>query len=158
MPTDGTDMKYNYSKHMYVLDVLYCKSELGIDFEISEGSMTKAKNKLLRISKAVYTYLYAFTRYYKQMEYWLANDSDLRQPILDMLEEQAIYEYNMSAEMLSMQSGVNVLTGQNIKLSNFRGEVRIAPNIPLIVQRYHLDFTGNRFLTDFKGDYTTDSY
>jgi len=154
----GTDMSYNYTKHFYTLNVDYVKNELGIDFVESEGSLTKAKDKMLQISRTIYNYIYKHTHYKAQTEYWLATDSDLRPIILSVLEEQARYEYDVNAEYLSKQSGLNVLNGVQININKFRGEARISPDAIDILRQNKMLYVGQRFFTTGSASYEVDGY
>lgn len=158
MPTNGTDMRYNLTKHLYVLELGYVKKELGLDFVEKEGSETKAKDKMYQISRTIYNYIYKHTHYRNQMEYWLATDSDIRPMILQALEEQARYEYEMDAEFLSKQSGVNVVNGIQIPLARFRGDMRISPDAVDYLRDKKLLYMGQRFFTNSEHDYTEDGY
>lgn len=158
MPTDTNQMKYNYDKHLYILDLTYLKSTLGLDFEVSEGSETKAKDMLYQISRTIYNYIYKHTHYRDFMEYRLAFDEDLRDIIQNVLEEQARYQYLMNAQYLAYQSGVNVINGTQIPLSKFRGDARISPDAIDLLRSKKLLFTGQFFRVPISYDYTEMGY
>ncbi len=158
MPTDTTQMKYNYDKHLYILTLNYLKSDFGLDFIEKEGSETKAKDRLFQISRTIYNYIYSHSHYIKAMEYYLATDDELRSTIQSALEEQARYEYEMSAEFLSYQSGINVLNGIIIPKDRIRGIMRIAPEAENILRNNRLLYQGQRFLLKTEYNYDTDGY
>jgi hypothetical protein len=92
------------------------------------------------------------------MERWLALDEDLRPVIQMILEEQARYEYEMSAEFLSYQSGINVLNGIIIPLEKFRGVARIAPEAENLMRQNRLLYQGQRFLLEKEFNYEEEQY
>jgi len=146
-------MKYNYDKHLYVLEIEHLKNNFALDFMEKEGSKTKAVDRLYRISRTVYNWIYAHTHYIKQMEYWLAFDEDLRPVIQNALEEQARYEHEMNAEFLTYQHGVNVINGMIIPLNRFRGEAQIAPQVQNILRNAGILYQGQRFLTKLRSSF-----
>ena len=157
MPTDSNEMKYSKKYHMYILDVEHVKKEFGLDFVARDGSLTKAKDTMYKISRTVYQFIYGHTRYKKELEYWLAKDEELRPIILQVLEEQARYEYETNAEYLSIQSGINVLNGVQIALKNLRGLVRIAPAVEEILRNSELLYQGQRFIPMSRDTFDYDS-
>jgi hypothetical protein len=146
MPTDSKEMKYSKKYHMYLLDVENLKSDLGLDFVARDGSLTKAKDTMYKLSRTVYQFIYGHTRYKKELEYWLAKDEELRPIILQVLEEQARYEFETNAEYLSIQSGVNLLNGVRVPLKELRGLVRVAPAVEEILRNTGLLYQGQRFI------------
>jgi hypothetical protein len=158
MPTNTTAMNYDYNKHLYILNFVYVNSEFGLDFVEKEGSEVKAKDRMYQISRTIYNYIYAHTHYIKPMQRWLALDEDLRPVIQSLLEEQARYEYEMSAEFLSYQSGINVLNGIVIPLDKFRGVARIAPEAENIMRQNRLLYQGQRFLLEKEFNYEEEEY
>ena len=158
MPGNTTAMSYDYNKHLYILNFEYVNSEFGLDFVEKEGSTVKAKDRMYQISRTIYNYIYAHTHYIKAMEKWLALDEDLRPFIQMALEEQARYEYEMSAEFLSYQSGINVINGIIIPIDRFRGQVRISPEAENILRNNRLLYQGQRFMLETEYDYTEDEY
>jgi hypothetical protein len=158
MPENTTAMSYDYNKHLYILNFEYVNSEFGLDFVEKEGSTVKAKDRMYQISRTIYNYIYAHTHYIKAMEKWLALDEDLRPFIQMALEEQARYEYEMSAEFLSYQSGINVINGIIIPIDRFRGQVRISPEAENILRNNRLLYQGQRFMLETEYDYTEDEY
>ena len=158
MPENTTAMSYDYNKHLYILNFEYVNSEFGLDFVEKEGSTVKAKDRMYQISRTIYNYIYAHTHYIKAIEKWLALDEDLRPFIQMALEEQARYEYEMSAEFLSYQSGINVLNGIIIPLDKFRGVARIAPEAENLMRHNRLLYQGQRFMLETEYDYTEDEY
>jgi hypothetical protein len=157
MPTDTDSMKYDLTYHKYILDVAAFNTKTGIDFVAIEGSLTKAKDMMYRISRTVYNFIYAHTHYRNQMEYWLATQTDLRPIIQEALEEQARYQSDMSAEFLKYQSGINFQNGMQIPMDRIRGEVSISPDTVAILRDNKLLYTGQRFYVETH-DYTTDGY
>lgn len=153
MPTDSKEMKYSKKYHMYLLDVEHVKNEFDLDFVERDGSLTKAKDTMYKLSRTVYQFIYSHSRYKKQMEYWLAKDEELRPVILQVLEEQARYEYEMNAEYLSIQSGINLLNGVRIPLKEMRGLVRVAPAVEDILRNSGLLFQGQRFIPNQSGTF-----
>jgi hypothetical protein len=160
MPTDTTALKYNYDRHLYVLDLVWVKNNLGIDFVDITGSETKARDKLYQISRTIYNFIYKHTNYKKAMEYRLAFDDTLQATIQVALEEQARYENEMNAEYLAYQSGVNVLNGVTIPLERLRGVVRISPNAEDRLRQDKLLYTGQLLspIRESEYDYTTLGY
>ena len=158
MPSDTLQMKYNYDKHLYILTLNYLKSDFGLDFIEKEGSETKAKDRLFQISRTIYNYIYSHTHYIKEVEYALAFDETLRFVIQSALEEQARYEYEMSAELLSKQSGINVLNGIIIPMDRIRGMIRIAPEAENILRNNRLLYQGQRFVLKTTYDYESEGY
>ncbi len=151
------EMKYDTNRHKYLLLVEHVRDSLGIDFVDKEGSDTKAKDKMFQISRTVYNWIYAHTHYVKQMEYWLAMDEEIRPIIQQALEEQARYEFEMSAEYFAMQSGINVVNGIQIPIDRFRGEVRIAPEAENVLRNNRLLYQGQRFLTTQRSTFNYES-
>jgi hypothetical protein len=158
MPTNTNQMNYNYNKHLYVLDVSYVKTELGLDFIDKEGSLTRAKDKMYLCSKEVYEYIYKHTTYRKYMEYRLAFDESLRQVIQECLELQARYEFDMDAQYLSYQNGVNLQNGVVVNYDKFRGELRVAPLVVDVLRGEKLLFSGQQFRLPTSYDYETLGY
>lgn len=160
MPTDTTALKYDYDRHKYVLDLVWVKNNLGIDFVDIEGSETKARDKLYQISRTIYNFIYKHTNYMKAMEYRLAFDETLKAPLQEALEEQARYEEQMNAEYLALQSGINVLNGVQIPLDRIRGVARISPNAEDVLRQAKLLYTGQLFspIRESEYDYTTLGY
>jgi len=158
MPTNTNAMSYDYNKHLYILNFEYVNSEFGLDFVEKEGSTVKAKDRMYQISRTIYNYIYAHTHYIKAMERWLALDEELRPIIQMILEEQARYEYEMSAEFLSYQSGINVLNGIIIPLDKFRGVARIAPEAENLMRQNRLLYQGQRFLLEKEFNYEEEQY
>lgn len=160
MPTDTTALKYDYDRHKYVLDLVWVKNNLGIDFVSIDGSETKARDKLYQISRTIYNFIYKHTNYMKAMEYRLAFDEALKAPLQEALEEQARYEDQMNAEYLALQSGVNVLNGVQIPLERLRGVARISPNAEDVLRQSKLLYTGQLFnpIRESEYDYTTLGY
>lgn len=157
MPTDTSAMKYNYTYHMYILDVAEFNKKTGIDFVTSEGSLTKANDMMYRISRTIYNYIYNHTHYRDSMEYWLATTTDIRGIIQIALEEQARYQSDASIEFLKSQNGVNFQNGMQVPLERIRGEITVAPDAVSIMRQHGLLYTGQRFYTEAH-DYTTDVY
>ena len=158
MPTNTKEMNYSKKYHMYILNYTYLQSEFGIDFVEKEGSDTKAKDMMYKISRTVYEYIYLHSQYKKQMEYWLALDETLRPIILRALEEQARYEFETSAEYFSIQNGINLVNGMQIPLDRMRGMVRIAPSTETILRNNKLLYQGQRFMVKTDMDYEKDEY
>lgn len=158
MPTDTSAMIYNYDKHLYVLDLDYLNTTLGLDFTSKEGSETKAKDKLYQISRTIYNYIYKHTHYRDFMEYRLAFDETLFDTIQQALEEQARYEYEMDAQYLAYQSGINVLNGVRIPLSDLRGDARISPDAIDLLRSKKLLYTGQFFRMPVAYDYDEMGY
>ena len=158
MPTNTEQMKYDYTKHIYMLEVEYLKNSLGLDFVVKEGSLTKAKDKMFQISRTIYNYIYKHTHYRDYMEYRLALDDTLREVIQSVLEEQARYEYEMNAEYLSKQSGINLVNGIQIPLERMRGVARISPDAADLLLSKKLLFTGQFFRVPINYDYTEMGY
>ena len=160
MPTDTIALKYDYNRHKYVLDLVWVKNNLGIDFVDIEGSETKARDKLYQISRTIYNFIYKHTNYMKAMEYRLAFDETLKAPLQEALEEQARYEEQMNAEYLALQSGINVLNGVQIPLDRVRGVARISPNAEDVLRQAKLLYTGQLFnpIRESEYDYTTLGY
>ena len=152
------EMKYNLKKLMYILEVEHALNELGLDFVEKEGSETKARDRLYQISRTVYNWIYAHTTYKKYMEYELAMNEKLRPIILNVLEEQARYEFEMSAEYFSMQTGVNVVSGTIIPVEKFRGVLKVAPAVDDILRNEKLLFQGQRPFINKTYDYERDGY
>lgn len=157
MPTDTDQMKYDYTYHKYILDVPAFATKTGIDFVALEGSLTKAKDMMYRISRTVYNFIYSHTHYRNAMEYWLATTTDVRAIIQEALEEQARYQAEMSAEFLKYQSGINFQNGVQIPMERIRGESVISPDAVNILRENKLLYTGQRFFVQIH-DYTTDAY
>jgi transglutaminase/protease-like cytokinesis protein 3 len=143
---DTAQMKYNYTRHKYVLEMEYLKNDFGIDMVEETGSVTKGKDKLYQTARTIYNWIYAHTNYRKQMEYWLAFDEDLRPIIQEALEEQIRFEIEVNAEFLAKQSGINPLNGVQISLDKFRGKARISPDAQNILRNAKLLYQGQRFL------------
>lgn len=166
MPTNTTAMNYDTTRHLYVLNVAYLKSEMGIDLEEREGSLTRAKDKCYQISRTVYNYIYNHKLKNKRLwEYYLAFDEDVRTVIQNCLEEQARYEWESNASMLEYQLGVNLLNGVKIDRDTLRGERRVAVATEDILRNYKnglLVSTGRElYLSAFSQtefDYTTMGY
>jgi len=159
MWSNTNEMAYSTTKHLYILDVEHVKNSFGLDFVAKEGSSTKAKDKMYQISRTIYNHIYKHTHYKMQFEYWLAMNEELRPIIQNALEEQARYEYDMNAEYLSKQSGVNVVNGIQIPLTRFRGEARISPDADDILRQNKLLYTGQRFYTTGSShDYVAENY
>ena len=153
-----SQMKYDTNKHLYTLDLEHVKNTLGIDFVDKEGSDIKARDTLFQISRTVYNWIYSHTHYIKQMEFWLAMDEEIRPIIQWALEEQARYEFEMSAEYLAMQSGINVVNGIQIPLDRLRGWTRIAPEAENILRNNRLLYQGQRFMLKREFDYESEGY
>jgi len=151
--TDTAQMKYNYTRHKYILEYEYLKTEMGIDMVVETGSVTKAKDKLYQISRTIYNWIYSHTNYRKQMEYWLAFNDDLRAIIQEAMEEQIRFELEVSAEYFSKQTGINVLNGVQIKLDKFRGKARISPDAQNILRNAKLLYQGQRFLVALESSF-----
>jgi len=157
MPTDTNAMKYDYTHHLYVLDVVDFANRTGIDYVALEGSFTKGKDKMYRNSRSVYNYIYKHTSYRDSMEWWLATETTLRTAIQEALEEQARYESQMSVEFLKYQNGINIQNGMQIPLERIRGEITLSPDTVDILRSKKLLYTGQRFHVE-SHDYTTDVY
>ena len=82
----------------------------------------------------------------------------MRSVIQSALEEQARYEYEMSAELLSKQSGINVLNGIIIPMDRIRGMIRIAPEAENILRNNRLLYQGQRFVLKTTYDYESEGY
>lgn len=152
------EMKYSTKYHMYLLDVEHLKNDFGLDFVARDGSKIKATDTMYKISRTIYQFIYSHTRYKKAMEYWLAKDESLKPIILQVLEEQARYEFETNAEYLSVQSGINVLNGVIIPINKIRGLVRIAPAAEEILRNNQLLYQGQRIVTKNTYNYEEDDY
>jgi len=123
MPRDTDQMKYNNYHHLYVLTLEHAKNGYDYDFIAEEGSETKAKNRLLRISNRLYDYIYNHKRRNKNIwEWFLAFDEEVRPVIQRALEWQMQFEYESNASSLQNQLGVNLLNGVVIPLKDLRGD------------------------------------
>jgi hypothetical protein len=147
-PYDTDAMFYDFDKHLYILNHEWVKNQFGLDFIEKEGSLTRAKDRMYRISRNIYNFIYAHTHYIKQMQKWLAVDYEMRPFVQQALEEQARYEYDMSAEFFSEQSGINVVNGVQIPIDRFRGIVRISPYAEDVMRQNRMLYQGQRFLTE----------
>lgn len=158
------EMKYDLTRHFYVLTPEHLKSEYGMDFVAKEGSLTKAKDKLMRISQSIYNYIYNSKIKNKRFwEHFLATVEDVRPTIQRALEEQARYEYEANALSLEYQIGINPLNGVKISLEDLRGQRRIALQAENELRFYAngvLLTTGKEFIiySDSEFDYTTMGY
>lgn len=143
MPRDTDQMKYNYDRHLYQLDVEYLKNELGIDFLETCGSLTRAKDKSYQISRQVYDYVLSHNMFQpKYVEYNMAFDESLRPVIQEALEWQARYEYESNISKLKMQHGINLLNGQVIKMEDLYGLRTIHSQTHLLLLRAGLLYQG----------------
>ena len=112
MPTNTTQMNYDTTRHLYVLNVAYLKSEMGIDLEEREGSLTRAKEMLSNGRElSIITSIIINSKNKRLWEYYLAFDEDVRTVIQNCLEEQARYEWESNASMLEYQlvNGVKMI-------------------------------------------------
>lgn len=127
MPTNTNAMRYDMVKHLYVLEPAYIKATFDYDFEVREGSLTKARDKMYQISRTVYNFIYNHHLKNKKFwEYYLAFDEEARAVIQNCLEEQMRYEWESNVSMLEYQIGINLLNGVKIDKSDLRGTRRIA--------------------------------
>ncbi|MCK9575883.1 MAG: hypothetical protein WC143_08195 [Eubacteriales bacterium] len=166
MPLDTTAMTYSTTRHMYILEIVYLKNEMGIDLETREGSATKAKDKAYQVSRTIYNFIY--NHHLKNKRYWeyfLAFDIEVRAIIQNCLEEQMRYEWESNASMLEYQIGVNLLNGTKISQDDLRGKRRIAVAVEDILRNYEngmLIFSGREmYLSGYaqtEYDYTEMGY
>lgn len=155
MPTDTKQMKYSKKWHMYILDVQYLKSELGLDFVAKEGSLLRAKDKLYQVSRVLHNFVYNHARMPKIVEYSFAFDEELRPILQEALEWQARYEYESNAIKFSQQLGVNVLNGITINSYDIRGWRVISPQAEDILRNNNLLYIGrySNYVQDDELDY-----
>lgn len=161
MPTDTTQMFWDYTRHLYILDVEYCKNTLGLDFTAQEGSLVRAKDRLYRISRQVHNYIYLHNATNRKfIEYNIAFDSDLRPIIQEALEWQARFEYESNALTMQNQIGVNLLNGIVINRKDIHGERLIHPETYNILLVNGLLYTGryNTSMQEQDFDYDTLGY
>lgn len=127
MPTNTNAMKYNSIHHKYILDVEYMRTTYEIDFVKTEGSLTKAKNRMLQISTRIYNYVYNHKQRSKRFwEWYLAFNEDVREVIQEALVQQAIFESESNVHLLQHQIGINVLNGIKISEVDLKGSRGIA--------------------------------
>lgn len=127
MPTNTNAMKYNPIHHKYILDVEYMRTTYEIDFVKTEGSLTKAKNRMLQISTRIYNYVYNHKQRSKRFwEWYLAFNEDVREVIQEALVQQAIFESESNVHLLQHQIGINVLNGIKISEVDLKGSRGIA--------------------------------
>ncbi len=158
MPTDTSAMKYDYDKHLYILDVETLNTNIGVDLLEVSGSMTKARDMSYQISRTIYNHIYKHTHYRDFMEYRLALDETLRETIQMALEEQARYEVEMNAQFLAYQSGVNLVNGVTVPLQRLRGEARISPDAIDLLRSKKLLYSGQFLNVPMTYDYTEMGY
>ena len=162
--TNTNAMKYDLQRHFYVLEPEYLKSEYGLDFVERYGSLTKAHNKLVEVSRMVYNTIYNCKLKNKRFwEHFLATVADVRPTIQTALEEQARYEYESNVTALDKQIGINFVNGIKADINDLRGQRRIALEAENALRFYAngaLLSTGKEFLmySDSEFDYTTMGY
>ncbi len=164
MPTDTSAMKYNTTHHKYVLDIEWLKTNYEIDFVDKEGSITKAKNKLLQISTRIYNYIYNHKQRSKRFwEWYLAFNEDVREVIQEALVQQCIFENESNASLLQHQIGINLLNGIKISENDLKGTRGIALEAENTLRNYKdgmLLYTGKQIYLpeDSVFDYTEYGY
>lgn len=96
LPYSDGAMIYNSTEHRYILTPDYVKNALNVDLEVrlnSHGTSdraTLAQNYLSRISREVYTWIYAHNNQLI-LEYYLAKSETARHVIQAAMEEQVLY-------------------------------------------------------------------
>ena len=161
---DTDAMKYDLVRHFYVLQPEYLKNEYGWDFVAKEGSLTKAHNKLVEISRMIYNTIYNCKMKNKRFwEHFLATVSDVRPTIQTALEEQARYEWESNVTALDKQIGINFVNGIKTDLIDLRGQRRIALEAENALRFYANGVLlnvakENLIYSDSEFDYTTMGY
>lgn len=132
-PFDDEIMKYDYTKHRYVLTEKGVLTELGENLDVilnatgDANPSTLAERFLARVSQTVYTTLYRNSQGEAYLEYILATYPPLRPRIMEMLQAQTLYML-MNGD-IGLMSGVNVAKGQAMDINALRGRARLAPEV-----------------------------
>lgn len=164
MYSNDTVMTYNTNYHLYVLNHVYLKQTYEIDFVTMLGSETKAKNKMLQISRRIYNYLYNHKQRNKRYwEYYLAMESEVRDTIQKALIEQALFEYETNGSALTNSLGINPLNGITLSLRDMRGDRTVALEAINTLRNFKdgiLFYTGKEMYLpdDTNFDYTEQGY
>lgn len=117
-PYDNEQMTYDRSRHQYILTIGYVRDELGIDLPArlnvaqSDDPQKAAAYRLTQVSNEIYSYIYAHSSNAEMQEFYAAKLESTRTIIRDAMLEQLSYELVSGA--LSMFSGVNIKTGQQM--------------------------------------------
>lgn len=164
MPTNTNAMQYNSTHHVYTITNEYMRTTWMIDFVETEGSLTKANNRILLSAIRVYNFIYNHKERSKSFwEWFLAFDETVRPVIQRALEMQLIFEYETNANALHNNLGVNLLNGVVIPLEVLRGERGISLETINILRNYEdgvLLFTGKEMFlpSNITYDYTELGY
>ena len=125
------DLMFNdYTRHRYVLTEKAVLDELGIDLKMELNSTgdanpgTLPQRWLVRVSNAIYHWIYEQGMSNAIQEYLLAKYPPLRERVYRALLEQVLY--NLENGFLGNYSGVNVVKNTTIDFDYLRGDLRIA--------------------------------
>lgn len=157
MPNDTGQMRWDYDRHLYILDVEYMKNELGLDFVEQKGSQIRAKDTAYQISRQVFNYVLAHNSRNKRfVEYNMAFDVGLRAVVQEALEFQARFEYESNVLTMKNQIGVNLLNGITINRRDIHGERLIHPETYHILLINGLLFSGKYNTSMLESDFDYD--
>ena len=136
-PYNDDVMVYDYDKHRYFLTEKGVLSELGINLSLklkSDSSDVNVVSRFLRkVTNAVYKYIFEDSSSVEWQEYIMAVSPYARPIVEEMLLEQC--EYALDNNFIEDFSGVNIAKGSAMKLSDLRGEAKVADRVVTLAQQ-----------------------
>lgn len=144
-PYNDEYMVYDYKVHRYVLTPKYVAEQMNIDLSLIKPMGAVAKENipqeiLRKISRTVYTQIYAVSNQNKRQEWELAKYSSARPIIMQAMADQL--EYFMINGGLENYSGVDIRKGR--KMQNFYDRI-LCENARLTLER-ELEETGRSIM------------
>lgn len=162
MPYTDNQMKYDASKHRYILKVDHVLESMNIDLRdvlntsASADVANEAERVLDRVSREVYAFIYRVAAYRNKTERALAVDPNARPFLLTAMEEQLLYMLQNGD--LAVQSGVNVQNGMAIDKTRLRA-AEIAPMAyDAIMESGYVCAAFSRGIGDIKPRYAEEGY
>jgi hypothetical protein len=130
MPFNDSEMRYDYSKHRYILTEEHVLENMNIDLrDVLNTSMSadvaNAVDRFLdRVSREIYAFIYRVAAFRNRTEKALALEPEARAVLLEAMEEQLLYILQNGD--ISAYSGVNLQSGMALDYKRLRA-AEIAP-------------------------------
>lgn len=116
-PYNDNKMRYDFIKHLYVLEVDKVKAE-GIDLVRLWGSKENAEAILELLSTNIYAYILSYkdSKYRDEMLYYLSHSSKVRSDIYEILIDGCWYLRQEAGMMIAYTHGINLLQSKEVKI------------------------------------------
>ena len=116
-PISDSQMKYDFNRHQYVLEVDYAMFETGLgDLELDMGGKDNVQVYLEMISDVVYAYILDFkdSKFYRRNLYYLSHSKSAKDAIRRLMLDVMKYNEQEGGMMMSYVTGVNLQEVENM--------------------------------------------